>query len=216
MSSSKQRTDYHAKPRPEMIPFLPSHFERVLEVGCGDGDFSLGFAREAEVWGVEPSQAPAAKARERLAHVFACTYDKAEPELPNNYFDLIICNDVIEHIPSHDELLESLRCKLKPDGRLVASVPNVRYLPHLKELLIDSDWHYGDEGILDRTHLRFFTRKSICRSLEEHGFSVECMKGINPAGGLWATLVSIGSALTLGATSDMRFLQFALRARRIR
>ena len=175
----------------------------------------MRFAQEAEVWGVEPSQSSSERARERLARVFACTYDEAEPELPNEYFDLVICNDVIEHVPSHDDLLKSLHGKLKPDGYLVASVPNVRYLPHLKELLIDKDWRYRDEGILDRTHLCFFTRKSLCRSLAEHGFSVEYMKGINPVGGRWSALVSIISTLTLGATSDTRFLQFALRARRV-
>jgi len=96
---------------------------------------------------------------------------------------------------------------------LVASIPNVRYYYNLLELIVGKDWRYRDAGVLDRTHLRFFTRKSLLECLANAGFEVEEFQGINrlktrilPLKRLFRHLVF----LLLG--DDVRYLQFAFRA----
>ena len=79
-----------------------------------------------------------------------------------------------------------------------------------ERLLGEWRWDYADEGILDRTHLRFFTRSSMVRLFEEAGYPVESTQGINPTGSLKFKVVNL---LTLGRWADMRYLQFACVAR---
>ena len=73
---------------------------------------------------MEPSAA-ADQARTRLDHVFQATFDEADPELPAGYFDVVVCNDVIEHMPDHDVFFEQVKRVLVPGGVIVGSIPNV-------------------------------------------------------------------------------------------
>jgi 2-polyprenyl-3-methyl-5-hydroxy-6-metoxy-1,4-benzoquinol methylase len=133
--------------------------------------------------------------------------------LPENYFDLVICNDVIEHMPDHDAFFDSIGGKLRDGGYLVASIPNMRYYYCLRELLLRKEWVYRDHGIMDRTHLRFFTERSIRRTLSDHGFSVEVLRGINSLKGAKRVLRAMFFVvLTLGYYADILFQQFGFRA----
>jgi 2-polyprenyl-3-methyl-5-hydroxy-6-metoxy-1,4-benzoquinol methylase len=215
---SLSRTIYR-QARDEMRRFLPDHPARVLEVGCDEGDFGAGLS--AEVWGVEPQPEAAAIAASRLHRVLVGTYDAVRGALPDAYFDLIVCNDVIEHMADHEAFLRRVRAHLAPGGALVGSVPNLRHYRALFELLVLRDWHYRESGVLDRTHLRFFTARSLRRGLEQNGYSVDLLHGIN--GGIRFSLsrqhlphalfawTLIG--LSLGAWRDIRHLQLAFRAR---
>jgi 2-polyprenyl-3-methyl-5-hydroxy-6-metoxy-1,4-benzoquinol methylase len=87
--------------------------------------------------------------------------DKDELDLPEEAFDCIVCNDVLEHLITPWQVLGKLAILLKPGGHFVASIPNVQYWGVLKDLVFEGDWRYADEGVLDVTHLRFFTRRSI-------------------------------------------------------
>lgn len=211
---------YFSNLRPEVAALLPSRCTHVLEIGCGEGRFAAQMPQRQSYWGVEPSAA-AERARGVLDHVFRGTYEQVAEQLPDAHFDLVICNDVIEHMSDHDAFLQALRCKLVPGALIVGSVPNVRYLPHLLEVLLQRDWRYRDEGILDRTHLRFFTATSLRRTLAQHGWQVEVLTGLNcviansPLPGRlrwWGSLLLL-QFLTLRAQGDCRFLQHGFRAR---
>lgn len=180
MPSSKH--PYYQFSRPEMKQFLPISYSKVLEVGCGEGNFRINLEGSHEYWGIEQSDTASAIAKSNLDKVLTGTYEKCAQELPNKYFDLIVCNDVIEHMEDHKGFLLNLKKKLSPSGSLVISIPNVRYIPNLMEFLFKKDWHYRDAGILDSTHLRFFTKKSLIRVLNETGWKIEKMKGINRYG----------------------------------
>ncbi len=149
------------------------------------------------------------------------TYDTVSDQCPENHFDLVVCNDVIEHMSDHDKFLEDIKKKLKPGGVMVGSVPNVRYFGNMFKLVVMRDWAYADQGVLDRTHLRFFTRKSLLRTFLEHGYAVERLVGINSEFGRRLNLRQIGKngllsvviALSLGYFHDFRFIQYGFRIR---
>jgi 2-polyprenyl-3-methyl-5-hydroxy-6-metoxy-1,4-benzoquinol methylase len=170
---------YFSYDREEMARFVPSNCQRALEVGCAEGGFRRHFPAQCEYWGVEQSVDAADRASEVLDKVLASSFEDAAHQLPDAYFDVIICNDVIEHVADGSAFVSVLKTKLNADGVLIGSIPNVRFQKNLAELLLKKDWEYKDEGILDRTHLRFFTEKSLRRFLEECGLVIQDLRGIN-------------------------------------
>ncbi len=170
--------EYYQGSRPEIIDLIKHSPNRVLELGCGDGSFRLLLDSEMEYWGVEPFFEAAELARNNIYKVINDTYESAFSELPDNYFDLIICNDVIEHFTDHDSFFSSIKTKISDEGYIIGSIPNVRHLNNILNLVFKKDWKYQDDGILDRTHLRFFTEKSLKRTFIEHGYNLEALKYI--------------------------------------
>jgi 2-polyprenyl-3-methyl-5-hydroxy-6-metoxy-1,4-benzoquinol methylase len=202
--------------RTEMVPFLPEKFDRVLEIGCGEGAFACNYAGAQERWGVEMNASDAEKAKRFFDHVLNGRYEQVQMQIPDGHFDLIVCNDVIEHMEDHDWFLNAIQAKLRPEGRLVASLPNIRYYQPLFEYLFLKEWRYRNHGNMDRSHLRFFTGKSLLRTLREHRYRVDVFRGINPAGKrLWARLaVGLLLLLTLGYYRDVIYPQYAFSARK--
>ena len=208
---------YYQGNRPEMVALIDKPPGKVLELGCGDGSFRnllTDVAADFEYWGVEPFLEAAALAEKQLDRVFACTYEEALAELPDGYFDLVVCNDVIEHLVSHDYFFETIRGKMTADACIVGSVPNVRHLSNIINMIGRKDWRYEDDGILDSTHLRFFTEKSLRRTFEQHGYRLEALEylkiikpRIHPPSRLFYNLL----ILFLG--QDARALQFGFRVR---
>lgn len=212
---------YYLGTRPELKPFLPDNYTKVLEIGCGEGNFIKNLTKQCEYWGIEPTEHAAAIAEQNLFSVLHGTYQDVHAKLPERYFDLIICNDVIEHMVDHDRFLEEIKQKLSPDGCLVGSIPNVRFIGNLIEVLFKRDWRYREDGILDRTHLRFFTEKSLKRTFEQHNYKIVKLQGINSALPRLRSLKKIikyilyrlTELITLGGSRDIKYLQFAFRIR---
>jgi 2-polyprenyl-3-methyl-5-hydroxy-6-metoxy-1,4-benzoquinol methylase len=206
-----ENAGYYGHPRREMEPFVPPEAEAVLDVGCGAGAFAATLrgaraGRRLEIWGVELMPEAAALARGVLDEVLVGDAVARAAELPTARFDCVVLNDVLEHLAEPAPLLRQARRVLRPGGALVASLPNVRYFFNVWDLVVHGRWDYVDEGILDRTHLRFYTRSSLRRLLEDEGFAVARMQGINPTGSLKFRLFDL---LTFGRCADMRWLQFA-------
>lgn len=169
---------YYKSSRAEMVGLVPNDAVRVLEIGCAAGCFRENFSTEVEYWGVEPVEKAADEARKKNIKVLCGIYDDVRGQLPNGYFDAIVCNDVVEHIPDSETLLASLKEKLSPRGVIVGSVPNVRFWRNMANLFLKRDWKYESFGVLDKTHLRFFTFKSFRRLVEGAGFYVDVLSGI--------------------------------------
>ncbi len=212
--------DYFQNDRSEIVPLLPEKRPRVLEIGCGEGQFCANLEGTEEVWAIEPDPLSAEIATERLNRVFPTTFENAHPKLPTAFFDVVICNDVIEHMDDHDRFFTQIRDHLAPAGAIVGSVPNVRYFRNLFDLLVVKDWDYKQAGVLDRTHKRFFTMKSLRRSLEKAGYKVQELRGINAK---LAPDFSRGQArysifgylmlgLSLGYARDVPYMQIGFRA----
>ena len=203
-----------------MFEYVPSHCRRVLDVGCGAGTFGATIRQRigCEVWGVESDAGCIQKAEQNIDKVFH-GYFGPELGLPSNYFDCIIFNDVLEHMLDPASALVLARALLSGEGCIVASIPNIRHFPTIWKLLIRGDWEYKEFGILDKTHLRFFTRVSIMRLFQQAGFVVERIEGINPFNSLepddqplWRRY-SVFSWLPITRIKDMRYQQFAIVAK---
>jgi 2-polyprenyl-3-methyl-5-hydroxy-6-metoxy-1,4-benzoquinol methylase len=172
---------YYLLSRPEMALFLPKSIKsmRVLEIGCGARNFGAHFEC-AELWGIEPNENMAKHARLIINKVLLGNYDEVSDLLPDHYFDLVVCNDVIEHMNDIECFFNSIKQKMKRDGLLLGSIPNIRFIENLIRLLVFRDWKYTAWGILDKTHLRFFTAKSLKRLFIENQFQIIKFSGINP------------------------------------
>jgi 2-polyprenyl-3-methyl-5-hydroxy-6-metoxy-1,4-benzoquinol methylase len=213
--------DYAVSDRPEVAALLLPGHHRVLEIGCAKGGFRTSLEPAAEVWGIEPNAAAAEQAARRGYRMLVGTFEAVAPQCPDAHFDLVVCNDVIEDIADHDRFLEDIKVKVAPGGHIVGSVPNVRYFGNVFKLLALKDWRYEEQGILDRTHLRFFTEKSLARTFADHGWRIERLVGINSDFSReWTSrqtaknlLLAALIAATLGQCRDFRFLQFAFRLR---
>lgn len=179
----KADASYYYGSRLDVMEIVPECAKRILEIGCGAGRFRANFSERVEYWGVEPVEIAAAEAK-GLTRVLVGTLDEVAAQIPDGYFDLVVCNDVLEHIFDTQAALSVIKRKMTKDGKLVGSLPNVRSVWVLLELLFLKDWRYRDMGVLDDTHVRFFTFKSARRMFVKNGFSVEVLKG-RALGRIW-------------------------------
>ena len=200
---------YFGNYRVEMLDFVPQHCKKILEIGCGEGFFGLQLAKrqEAEVWGVEPNQDAAKKASTRLFNVQNVIYNY-KIQLPHKYFVCIVFNDVLEHMYDPWEALEiSKKFLVNKESVVVASIPNFRYWENIRDILIEKEFRYTYSGILDKTHLRFFTKKSIIDLFSTSSYEVSILCGINPSK---SRKIKYLNRLLLNKFEDMQFLQFAV------
>lgn len=207
--------DYETKPegyynniRHEMLKYIPDTATKILDVGCGDGSFGKVLKEHdyEQVWGIEYTAKEAEKAKNVLDRVYSGPCEEYIPELPESYFDVIFFNDVLEHLVDPYSVLREIRSKLSSDGVVISSIPNVRYHNTFMKVLFNKDWKYEDYGVMDRTHLRFFTSKSILRMYREAGYKVELHEGINRSKSLRPYLYNIP---VLFLHLDIRYPQYA-------
>lgn len=205
--------NYYELERAEMLPFVPESCKSVLEVGCSSGAFGELLKKQRPnciVWGIEPDRQSAHNAELRLDHVIHGEFSADHPDLRDRQFDVICFNDVLEHLTDPERILTDCKRLLAPHGVVVASLPNILFFYQITKILIEQDWRYEESGIMDNTHLRFFTKKSIRRMFENSGYRVEEITGINPSYGL---KYIIANALTFGKLADWKYVQFAVRSR---
>jgi len=203
---------YFGHSRDEMIPFVPVSAESILDVGCGAGAFGGNLKRAigCRIIGIELNEEAALEAKLHLDQVY-CQSASDVDFTALGRFDVIVFNDVLEHLQDPWEVLCRAKAALNPDGRIVASIPNVRFFPVVRDLLMKADWEYQDFGVLDKTHLRFFTKKSTERLFEQSGLTVDLIKGIG-----WNQLPLIVRAINRfsgGAFEDMYYMQHAVVAK---
>jgi len=204
-----------------MLPFMPPSARSVLEIGCSTGAFAAQLRErypDCDMIGLEPSAERADVARMTFDRVVTGTFPELKDDIvrPSGY-DLILCNDVLEHIADPAAALCSLRDMLSDRGQLVASIPNVRHLSALGPLLLAGEWEYKESGVLDATHLRFFTERSIRRLFDEGGWEITRMEGINRIFLMrdekprwW---VKAAAACTKGRSDAFFFVQYAVVAK---
>jgi len=207
--------EYYQSARKEILPLLPGSSKRVLELGCGEGA-TLEWLKHIqyceEVWGIELTNAAAQVAKHRADQIIVADIEKDSVCLPNNYFDLILCLDVFEHLEDPWRVINMLVTWLRPQGTLLASIPNIRYWNVCLDLALRGKFDYVDSGILDRTHLRFFTRDSSISLFKSADLDqVNVLLHPHKIGGKSAIL----NRLTFGYFRDMFSWQLLISGRKI-
>jgi len=164
-----------------LISFMKKN-KKLLDVGCGTGTITstLRDALSLDVVGVEPHPERAEQARTEGLNVITGVYDQTFAQR-NEKFDYILFADVLEHLVDPAEMLREVKNSLAPDGRVLASIPNVAHWTVRAQLLF-GNFNYKPTGIMDATHLRWFTRRSVRRLFEAAGYEVEDIRG---AAGGW-------------------------------
>ncbi len=146
---------------------------QILDIGCGEGELAQELAEQNEVVGVDILSTP----RNRGALKDYVQIDLENGSLADNEklygskFDRILLPDVLEHLRNPEKVLSDCQELLAPDGRILVSLPNVANIT-VRFSLLFGRWSYSDRGILDKTHVRFYTRKSGKRLIEGCGYRV--------------------------------------------
>jgi SAM-dependent methyltransferase len=179
----------HAAPKPDsyyagcnrfLLAAVPEKARRILDVGCGQGQLGARL-KEMDlgrtVFGIDRDPASAASARERLDQIFELDVQTQDPPLEPGSIDCILYGDVLEHLFAPEEVLERYRRFLAPDGMILCSIPNVQH-HSLIAALLKGDFQYTREGLLDSTHVRFFTYSTLIKLLLDAGFAPQIVQDI--------------------------------------
>jgi 2-polyprenyl-3-methyl-5-hydroxy-6-metoxy-1,4-benzoquinol methylase len=148
--------------------------QRVLDVACGDGQLAEELTRAGNrVSGIDIVAEPkhAGIMEQYVRCDLADGMEPAVEQLGDARFDCILLMDILEHLPEPERVLRACRKLLAPQGQIIVSVPNIANVT-IRARLLMGRFEYADRGILDRTHLRFYTRKSSRRLLRNTGYEI--------------------------------------------
>lgn len=165
---------YYDNARREIEPLLPANLESVLEIGCGEGNTLLwlqhtGLAKTCKGIEILPDVASRGKA----AGLDIIVADIENEGIPfKDQYDLVLCLDVLEHLHDPWSTIKVITNSIKPGGYFIASIPNISHISILSDLIFRDQWAYSEAGILDKTHLRFFTRSTAQQLLSSAGLKI--------------------------------------------
>lgn len=146
----------------------------VLDVGCSSGNFgrALSDIKKCQVDGIEIDSDDARLAKKYLRKVIVGDIEKDTLDIDLGEYDHITFCDVIEHLRSPQLTLSKIRELMKKDASIVFSIPNMAHAS-VRLMLLEGKFSYGETGLLDNTHLHFYTRQSIVDLFEGAGFKIE-------------------------------------------
>lgn len=201
---------YYTNPRTEVQNLIPLIATTILDIGCGAGVLgeSIKARQPCKITGIEIVPEAAELAKKKLDSVLIGTIEQHLPTLEHAYFDCIVMADVLEHLVDPYTVLHNLKVLFSPSGCAIISLPNVRHWSVVKDLL-EGKFEYKNEGIMDRTHLRFFTMSSAVAMINGAGYDVDQIHAVVYPGhpfpaGLDKTLSQYGiNAATLAQESQI-------------
>lgn len=166
--------NYYFNIRWQIVNIIPVANHKILDIGCGSGATlkklkELGKA--SEIHGIEINE-EVVKDSDICDKIITGDIESMTLPYTEKYFDYIIFADVLEHLYDPEKTLNKCKNLLKDDGFVIATIPNIKYFTTLIKLILFDEFEYKDSGILDRTHLRFFTKKSIKKLFHDCGFRV--------------------------------------------
>jgi len=198
--------------RDEFLSLAPLDTKKALDVGCGSGGLGVVLREKGiEVIGIEKNEALCNEASGKLNQVFLADIEKFQMPFSKGYFDCIIYGDVLEHLIEPLTVLKKHREYLNDDGYVIASIPNVRYYKLITRLVFGGTWDYMSKGILDKSHLRFFTLVNIRELFIKAGYDiVKIRRNIVASRGL-----KILNLTLFGLLSNFLTYQYYIRVRKI-
>lgn len=169
-------SDYYRNVNLDLLNKIPTNSNCILEIGCGSGWMGEAFKAKnpsAKYFGIELFETAAEEAATRLDGVI-CANIELDLTLPSKLaplFDVVVFGDVLEHLQDPWRVLSELRKYIQPGGLCVTCIPNVAHWSLISGLL-RGKWDYADAGLLDRTHLRFFTLDTAVEMFQKTGWTV--------------------------------------------
>jgi 2-polyprenyl-3-methyl-5-hydroxy-6-metoxy-1,4-benzoquinol methylase len=167
--------DYYSRGlRAEIVQMIPPGCKTVLDVGCGNGVLGEYLKKNGveRVAGIEIAEKAARNASSVLDEVLTGNIESMDLPFDHKSFDCVVCADVLEHLVDPWCVIGKLKKLVKPGGCIVASIPNIGFHRVVRNLL-KGQWRYEDAGVLDRTHLRFFTLEGIKELFEVNSMKIE-------------------------------------------
>jgi len=177
--------DYFHGARTDFIDALPEAPDaRLLEVGCGlgaTGALALKHGRAGHYTGIELDRRAAEEARKTLNEVQVGNVEEMDFNWAPSSFDGLILSEVLEHLIDPWTVMKRLAPLVRPGGLVLASSPNVSHYSIIAEQM-KGHWNLTDQGVMDRTHMRWFTPATFRALFEDAGFEVESIKPLVPFG----------------------------------
>ncbi len=220
-------TEYGDNPRTELIDLIQEAPEQVLEIGCGSGATGMVIKEkfpDVTYIGIDSNEKAAGIAQTRLDKVIVSDIEKVHFDsfgFKKECFNLIICADVLEHLYDPWKMLNNLREYLTPDGKIFASIPNVQYINHIINFM-HGKWKYDDNGLLDVTHIRFFTLNEIVKMFNGTGYEITHCSGATNSkmnSDTWPNDFDFGKFVLKNVTREEAFkfsvLQYLIVARQV-
>lgn len=165
--------------RKEILEFLSKGSNKILELGCGYGNTLSYLKKEgyaSKVIGIDLNKEAEFKKLGDVDQIYIGDLETIKIDFSNQLFDYIIMNDVLEHLRNPDRMLNKFSAYLVENGALIISMPTIRNWRVLFNLIFKADFSYEEAGIMDRTHLRFFTFKSMIRLFNDCGLYLDKYK----------------------------------------
>lgn len=165
---------YYESERKDIIALIPNDARRILDIGCGFGLMGkkLKGERDIEIVGIENEEKVINIARDNVDELIIGDVEDLKPPFEQGYFDCLVYGDVLEHLKEPWKVLKEHTYYLKKGGWCIASIPNISHYSIIKSLL-NNKWEYASSGILDETHLRFFTLEGIRKIFRDAGYTIE-------------------------------------------
>jgi 2-polyprenyl-3-methyl-5-hydroxy-6-metoxy-1,4-benzoquinol methylase len=171
--------EYYKGINKNILKHIKKNSASVLDVGCAQGNLGRVIKEEfgSTVIGIEAFPNAAMEAREKLDEVYDENIENFNMPFKKESFDHIIFGDVLEHLNDPWLTLKNIRPFLKKDGSIITSIPNIAHITTVVDLL-QGKWTYQDAGLMDKTHLRFFTKTEIEKMFNECGYNVVNIESI--------------------------------------
>jgi trans-aconitate methyltransferase len=172
-----KQTPIHELHNPDLLKFIPIESKKIIEIGCSSGALAREIKTRSpncDYLGIEIDPSYAELAKRYCNHCLTMDIESASEEFwrDSSERDCWIFGDTLEHLTDPWSILQRIRNVIPQSGVIVACIPNVQHWSVQARLSV-GDFNYQESGLMDKTHLRWFTRKTIIEMFDKSGFQIQ-------------------------------------------
>ncbi|MGE6630471.1 class I SAM-dependent methyltransferase [Bacillus sp. NPDC077027] len=174
----QKKEQYYHGANPVIVERIRNEWTTILDIGCGTGQLGKALQQKGrKIYGLEAFEEAAKQAKQQLHHVLCGDIEQMDLPYSSEQFDCIVFGDVLEHLTDPWAVLKKVKPFLKKEGVILSSIPNIGHISTVLELLAGR-WTYTESGLMDQTHLRFFTLHEINALFQSSGFRIQNVETI--------------------------------------